>query len=209
MYSHFIDVSKWQDTNKIDWQKVAETQAFVVLKATEGVNFVDKSLDAKVKKCREHGIPFGLYHFARPDRKSGGFRYDARAEANDFCTQLELYSDYTIRPVLDLEYEATPLSRSELTEWCEVFAGVVKQRTGRDIIMYGNYYYLRDKLAETHELGRFPLWLAQYNAKDRPDRVPNTWKTWSMWQYTDRWLSDMYPGFLDANLVKDSALVCD
>lgn len=209
MYSHFIDVSKWQRTDRINWAKVAETQVFCILKATEGVDFIDSSLDAKVKKCREHNIPFGLYHFARPDRKNGGFRGDARAEANDFCDALDKYPDYTVRPVLDLEYEETPLSRSELTEWCEIFADVIKQRTGRDIIMYGNYYYLRDKLAATHNLGRFPLWLAQYNKRDQPNRIPNTWKTWSMWQYSDTWTDhDLYPGPLDANWIKNEDLVC-
>jgi len=207
--THFIDISRYQNPKKINWREVGRTQAFVVIKATEGVNFIDRYLNQHVKECRKHNIPFGLYHFARPDRKNGGYKKDAKAEALDFCKQLKEYSDFTVLPVLDLEYEETPLSRSELTEWCEVFASTVKKEVGRDIIVYGNYYYLRDQLSASHNLGRFHLWIAQYNNKDAPDRIPPAWKTWSMWQYTDKWVDHhMYDGPLDANWIKDIDLIC-
>lgn len=207
--SHFIDVSNYQDTSKLNWANIAKTQAFVIMKATEGVKFVDKSLDAKVAKCREHKIPFGLYHFARPDQNNGGYRKDAEAEANDFCKQLLKYSDFSIRPVLDLEYRKTPLTKEELHEWCNIFARVVKEQTGRDIILYTGYYYVQDMLPANHTLNRFPLWLAQYNGKDEPNRIPKGWDTYTMWQYTDKFQDpSIYLGPLDGNWIRDKDIMC-
>ena len=206
---HFIDISKWQASKNINWANVAKTQAFVIIKATEGVDFVDRQLDSHVANCRANNIPFGFYHFARPDNKNGGYKKDAEAEASDFCDQLEKYNDFSVRPVLDLEYRKTPLNKDELLEWCNIFAATVKARSGRDIILYTGYYFVKDMLPKDHNLGRFPLWLAQYNGKEEPNRIPEGWDTWDMWQYTDKLTDkDIFDGPLDGNYVKEHMLSC-
>src|SRR5262249_22791906 len=62
-----IDVSNYQ--GKIDWQAVKKSGVvFAFAKATEGVDFVDKSFAANFKAMKAAGIIRGAYHFARPGR---------------------------------------------------------------------------------------------------------------------------------------------
>ena len=56
-----IDISNWQAGFNITNSGVD----FCIVKATEGVGFVDKTCDAFVQQCINNNIPFGYYHFNR------------------------------------------------------------------------------------------------------------------------------------------------
>lgn len=85
-----IDISNWQAGFNIANSGVD----FCIVKATEGVGFVDKTCDTFVQQCIRLGIPFGFYHFARTN---GGAK-----EARYFYTQTKNYVGKGI-PVLDFE----------------------------------------------------------------------------------------------------------
>ena len=65
MTMKFIDISGYQ--RGLDIPTVVKNGGLgaVVVKATEGVGWVDKSCDGFAQQCFAHGIPFGFYHFAR------------------------------------------------------------------------------------------------------------------------------------------------
>jgi GH25 family lysozyme M1 (1,4-beta-N-acetylmuramidase) len=61
-----IDVSHWD--GKIDWAQVKNAGVgFAYIKATEGTNFVDSQFAHNLAGAKDVGLPFGLYHFLRPD----------------------------------------------------------------------------------------------------------------------------------------------
>lgn len=90
----FIDISNWQAG--LDVAAVVRNGGLggVIVKATEGLGFVDKSCDGFVQQCRAAGVPFGFYHFARNN--------DAAAEAEFFREHTRGYERAGI-PVLDWE----------------------------------------------------------------------------------------------------------
>ena len=93
MVLKFIDISNWQAG--LDVASVVRNGGLsaVVVKATEGVGFVDKSCDGFVSKLRANGTRFGFYHFARSN--------SARAEAEFFRNNTRGYEKAGI-PILEI-----------------------------------------------------------------------------------------------------------
>lgn len=90
----FVDVSNWQ--RGMDLAAVVRNGglAGAIVKATEGVGYVDPACDGFVRQLREAGALFGYYHFARSN--------DASAEAEFFRANTVGYEGAGI-PVLDWE----------------------------------------------------------------------------------------------------------
>ena len=65
-----IDISKWQ--SGIDLSAV--NADFVIVKATEGIGYVDKSCDGFFQKALSLGKKLGFYHFARPTANNDPIR---------------------------------------------------------------------------------------------------------------------------------------
>lgn len=199
-----IDISKWQ--GEVDWEllKLNEPNVdFVYIKATEGVNFVDKNADRNAKGAESVGIPFGFYHFATPSKKSDG-TLDARDEARDFVTFIEKYIDYgycTLTPVLDLEKETT-LTGEELEQWVHEFADEMDKLEGYDeMILYTYVSYIRKNFADVdHHLGVYDLWLAHYTKAENPaDVTQYGFPEWTLWQYSDDGTLKGIKGNVDEN----------
>lgn len=90
----FIDISHWQAGLPVATVVKHGGLGGVVVKATEGLSFTDKSCDDFVQQCITTGVPFGFYHFARNN--------DASAEADYFRNQTRGYEGKGI-PILDWE----------------------------------------------------------------------------------------------------------
>lgn len=100
-----IDISNWQKGFSLS----ATKPGFVIVKATEGLTFVDKCCDGFVQDAIKLGIPWGFYHFARSN--------DAAKEATYFYNQTKNYVGKGI-PVLDFEVLN---SNSWLETWCKTY----------------------------------------------------------------------------------------
>lgn len=174
---HAIDVSNYQ--RNMAWPKVAETQAFVYIKATEGVDFVDKSAKSHGEGAEQAGIPFGYYHFATPSPN------DAVAEARDFVKALKEMPHWTLVPVLDLEQNKKGMSRSQMEQWCKDFNKVIEDEFGCTPMMYGSPGLLDSYLPADNDLGHMPLWIAHYQKGIAEPRVARGWDKWDIWQYAD------------------------
>ena len=87
-----IDISNWQ--SGINLSAIAKDIDFVIVKATEGIGFVDKSCDRFFQAAKDLGKPLGFYHFARTN--------DARKEADFFYQNTKNYFGQAI-PILDWE----------------------------------------------------------------------------------------------------------
>lgn len=142
MSMKFIDISGWQAG--IDVAKVVKNGGLggVIVKATEGLGYVDKHCDKFIQQCILNGIPFGFYHFGRNS--------NAKAEAEFFRESTTGYEGHGI-PVLDWEADQS-------VSWVNAFVERYHELTGIWPWVYANPW--RFKQGKVNEnCGR---WVAGY-----------------------------------------------
>lgn len=165
-----IDISNWQN----GFSLASTKPGFVIVKATEGLNFVDGCCDRFVQDAIKLGIPFGYYHFARFG--------DAAKEATYFYSQTKGYIGKGI-PVLDFEVLN---SNTWLETWCKTFY----QLSGVKPWVYMSSDYINNRGYGTSWVkANCGLWLAgypkaytSYPSSDCPYR--HTGWTLAAWQFT-------------------------
>lgn len=155
-----VDISHFQSGN-IDFRKAKEAGVkFVYHKATEGTTYRDDLYTRRRAECLKAGIPFGAYHFARPDGN------DAVEEAAAFLNYARPKPGDLI-PCLDFE-----VTFRDGEAWCKKFMAEVERVTGNKGIHYGpsdfgdDYPYAR--------------WVPRYNNSNTPPTVK-----WDMWQFSN------------------------
>lgn len=123
-----IDISAWQhpDDKPIDWAEVAEDGIrFVIIKATQGLDYVNPWLSVDAMGAHKAGLAIGLYHFAMPNpgETPAG---DSALQAQFACLAADGLP-LSLGIALDIE-EAGALEPYQLSDWCKGFiAGI----TGR------------------------------------------------------------------------------
>lgn len=142
MSMKFIDISNWQAGLSVASVVKNGGLGAVIVKATEGVGFVDKSCDGFVQQCISNGIRFGFYHFARNN--------DAAAEAEFFRKNTTGYEGKGI-PVLDWE-------DGQSIAWVNKFVERYHELTGVWPWVYGNAWRFNQGTVNTN-CGR---WVAGY-----------------------------------------------
>lgn len=167
-----IDISNWQQGFDLSLAR----PEFAIMKATEGLTFIDKCCDGFVQDAINLDIPFGYYHFARSN--------DAEAEASFFYEQTKWYTGKGI-PVLDLE---VPNGNA----WAETFCKKFYKLSGVKPWFYASSDYINNKGYGTTWLREnCGLWLAGYPKKytTYPDsfKCPYKHDGWTLaaWQFTD------------------------
>jgi lysozyme len=167
-----IDISHWETVT--DFQKVKDAGVSgVYLKATEGKGGVDLTFESYRKGCEKVGLPWGAYHFWRPE-------YTASNQADHFLTILN-DNHGQLPPVMDCEPYPTKPDRMSYLAAIQQFMKIIDLATKKPTMLYtnpDNIHYLKPI---PDWLKAHPLWLAHYY--NVPDYEP--WVTWTMWQYTD------------------------
>lgn len=116
---NFIDTSNWQG---LYFPTITGADA-VIVKATEGTNFVDPYCDQIVQQCKSAGLPWGFYHFASDN-------WWATEEARYFVDNCRSYFGHGI-PVLDWE-------GTQSVEWVNKFVEHVHEETNVWPWIYAN-----------------------------------------------------------------------
>lgn len=188
-----IDISKWQ--SGIDLSAV--NADFVIVKATEGIGYVDKSCDGFFQKALSLGKKLGFYHFARPTN-------DPVREADFFYNNCRGYFGKGI-PILDWESGNT-----SNVMWAKRWLDRVYQLSGVKPVIYMSESVVNAKNWSAVAAEDYGLWVAKYrdnnpdynynmaNAGSRP-RV-KWWKFYCMWQWTSSGRLNGYNGNLDCNV---------
>ena len=188
-----IDISKWQ--SGIDLSAV--NADFVIVKATEGIGYVDKSCDGFFQKALSLGKKLGFYHFARPTN-------DPVREADFFYENCKGYFGKAI-PILDWEAE-----NKQNVAYAKAWLDRVYQRSGVKPVIY-----MSESVANAYNWSSvanadYGLWVAKYrdnnpdynynmaNAGSRPK--VKCWKFYCMWQWTSTGRLNGYSGNLDCNV---------
>lgn len=198
-----IDISNWQ--KGIDLSKVPAD--FVIIKASEGVGWIDPQLAEFVAAARAAGMVVGFYHFARP------------SQANSWQAELEWFLS-CIKPHLQigdgvyLDWEADDVYR---TDWAREFNAGLRAATGaRPPIYLNNNAINRTDWTDTQKAiynwdaveSDFPLWLSYPDAtapkegyRPAKPKFPVGWLAgFIMWQYTFTGRLPGYAGDLDLNV---------
>lgn len=193
MVMNGIDISKWQ--SGIDLSAVKTD--FVIVKATEGIGYVDKSCDSFFQKALSLGKKLGFYHFARPTN-------DPIREADFFYSNCRGYFGKGI-PILDWESGNT----SDVA-WAKRWLDRVYQLSGVKPVIY-----MSESVANAYDWSSvanadYGLWVAKYrdnnpdynynmaNAGSRPH--VKWWKFYCMWQWTSSGRLAGYSGNLDCDV---------
>ena len=190
-----IDISKWQSGINLSAVKAD----FVIVKATEGIGYVDKSCDGFFQKALSLGKKLGFYHFARPTANNDPIR-----EADFFYENCKGYFGKGI-PILDWEAE-----NKHNVAWAKKWLDRVYQRSGVKPVIYMSESVVNSYDWSSVANADYGLWVAKYrdnnpdynynmaNAGSRP-RV-KWWKFYCMWQWTSSGRLNGYNGNLDCDV---------
>ena len=169
------DISHHNKYNIPDFSK----QDFIIMKATEGRNYVDPMMNEYIKMLKQDQL-YGFYHFARPERNR------AKDEAKHFCDTIGKYGEEALL-VLDWEALAVQQPIEWALEWCKE----VEKIYGKKPLIYCSSWYTKKiRLLLQNDIG---LWVAHYTKKDKP--TVYTYPTYALWQYTsDPYDKDIFNG---------------
>ncbi|MTE14708.1 glycoside hydrolase family 25 protein [Nocardia aurantiaca] len=189
------DVASWQHPGGggINWFAVrAAGYEFSMLKATEGLNYVNPFFVQDSLAMRVAGVARGTYHFARPNlppELQAAF-YSAVAMGQNGPLDLP--------PVLDLE-DSGGLPPAALIDWTHRYLTTVRAMTGRMPIIYTYPRFWQTAMADTNQFTDYPLWIADYRGNDQPE-VPGGWPSWTFWQTTSSGRIPGIGGAVDLNV---------
>ena len=144
---NLIDIASWQ--HGIDLAMLFRTNPLdgVVVKATQGTQYVNPDFAGWVKWLADHDKPFGMYHYC-----DGG---NAEAEAEHFYRTTKPYVGKGI-PVAD--YEGQALLKG--TAWLKRFLDRFRELSGANAMIYCSLSVIHEQ--DFSALTDHPLWVAQY-----------------------------------------------
>ena len=185
------DVSLWQGV--IDWKAVkAAGASFAFIKSSEGT-FIDPRFLENWQNSKEAGIVRAPYHYVRP-------AVDFKKQAAFFAS---LVKGNELPPVIDLE-DNGKLDKNALGNWVEKFVKLLEDTLGQAIAVYTAAWFMNPNMPMTNYLKDRLLWVATYTTGNAP-MIPNEWilianpKTYTWWQYTDRFILPGIKGGVDMN----------
>lgn len=178
-----MDVSGYQ--GNVNWSSAKSKGArFVYIKATESTTYKNPYFAQQYNGSYGAGIIRGAYHFATPNTSSGS------AQANYFVDHGGGWSrdGKTLPPALDLEYNPYGSScygktHAQMVAWVRAFASTVKQRTGRDVVIYTSTSWWTLCTGNNASFGNNPLWIPRYGSS--VGALPASWQYRTIWQYAD------------------------
>lgn len=189
-----VDVSLWQHPggNPIDWQQVRLAgNSFAIVKATEGLGYVNPHFAEDSAAAAEAGLIVGSYHMGRAHES-------AALQAAEYAAALASQPQPSLPPVLDIEYN-NGVSPAGMQAWIREFVTEIERLTGRKPIIYTYRYFWEQEVGNTTEFSDYPLWLAAYQSTP-PTVMPGGWDNMVMWQNSG---NDRVPGIavdVDTNI---------
>lgn len=173
---------------------------FGFVKATEGTGYVNPNFRDDFIDFIRHKNLVGSYHFAKPSSSTE----DAKKQARLYMSVTGMAKGVkTFDPVLDIE-RSEGLSPNELQDWVSAFVDEIKDKTGRDTIIYTYPSFWRNDMGDTTKFNHLPLWIADYNGDSSPSSLPGGWDKWLFWQYTPEGKVDGYDHHVDLNIYNGS-----
>ncbi|WP_127849129.1 GH25 family lysozyme [Lacticaseibacillus hulanensis] len=155
----------------------------VIVKATEGVSYVNPLLTSQVAQTLNSGKVLGLYHYAKG--KNG-----ASQEAKHF---LNYAVKYIGEVPFFLDFEEPSMFSASGVAWAKQWLDYVDKSTGIKPMIYMNLNFENNLNWDSVVLGNYGLWIAQYNKSKHVSgfTIRNLsgnlrhWPASAMFQYTN------------------------
>lgn len=165
----FIDLSH-HNSIPVSLEPAREAGVFgVIHKATEGLGYVDATLEARRWLVEQAGMLWGVYHFVRPGSMAEQVQHFVDTTA-PYCDVNTLYA---------LDWEDADVSIDDAIE----FMRLLTERTGHHPVLYSGHV-VKEALdgVECADLNQYRLWLCQYGPEAE---LPPGWDSYWAWQYTE------------------------
>lgn len=153
-----IDISHHNGTINFNSVKNSGIEA-IIIKATEGVDYIDPKFKQHYNGCKGLGFHIGFYHFMSE-------KTDPVQQANDFYKAIKGLS-YDIIPVLDIETNKLGRSQKQISDRCISFLNEFKRLSGIDCMIYTGGYFGRDNLDS--RVKKYKGWIAHYGVSKPMD----------------------------------------
>lgn len=188
---HGLDISHHQE--KVNWTLVDKKYKFIILKATEGQNFLDTDFLYNWNNARLNGFVVGAYHF---------FVMTSSGEAQaDFYISKVPDSEKTLPPIIDLEISTKKYKKSDVIEHLRVMVEKLEKHYKKRVIFYVNY-----NTYNAYIKGEFPenkIWITDYKYFPKIEEE----NRWIIWQVSRRGRIEGIPGFTDKNVLRKGMTV--
>ena len=196
-----IDLSYWQNPDRIDYDAISEQVGGVILRIgytgdLEGSNlYADTRFMRHYQEFKSRGVPVGGYWYACADTVEEGI-----AEA-----------EYVQRVVAGLEFDLpifwdtednnhqAKVSPAQLTDTALAFLTSMTN-AGYETGVYASSWWLNNRL-NMSRLNSYHVWVADWSGRAVPG-----YGSYLVWQFTSRGSLDGYDGHLDFNYLKKQAI---
>lgn len=185
--SRGLDISHHEKI--IDWNKFINNYDFMILKATEGTNFIDGTFRHRWETLARLNIQRGAYHFFRCDK-------NPIEQAKHFLNTVGSFnpSDWLILDIETLDNQTIEEVRMKI----KAFLNHIEKTTGKIPVFY-SYFYFIEHLELGEEFSKYPLWVADYRGKGV--FIPKPWKDAFIFQYSDKLQVPGINGLCDGNIL--------
>ena len=186
-----VDMSYWQDHNRIDYDRLCENVDGFILRATYGI-WKDTRFDIHYEEISKRNKPLGAYAYLIGN-------HSAINQANAYHRAIE-ERPLRLGNVADIEdqRETTRLSRAVADGWIANTDRLMKELTK----IYTGPYAWRAIMGHNYTVHRHrKLWIANYQVRRPMMPLGGGWgdDDWWLWQHTDRGRLDGYHSNLDLN----------
>lgn len=124
----------------------------VIIKATEGVDYVDPCLNQHYNGAKAQGLNIGFYHFMSE-------KTSPTQQAIDFWNAIK-GKQFNIIPTLDIETNNMGRSAKAISDRCIEFLTKFKALSGYNCLIYTGGYFGRDNLDS--RVKKYRGWIAHY-----------------------------------------------
>ncbi len=146
-----IDISNNNSISNLGAAR-AEGYEVCIIKATEGVNWVDPKLDINYNLAKAEGFKVGFYHFMSE-------KTSPTQQAIDFYNAIK-DKVYEVIPCLDIESNSQNRNSTQITDRCLEFLAKFKELSGLDCMIYTGGYFGRNNLDSRIKV--YKAWIAHY-----------------------------------------------
>lgn len=161
-----IDISS--HNGRIDFGRVATQVQFVIIKATEGATWTDRSFESNYTSARDAGLKVGIYHF---------FRFDSDGLSQGRNLNVAIFNRRPDLPVaIDVEDtgNATGVPYDTIMARLHTLVDFLEAH-GHKVMFYTNKQGYRRYIE--HDFPGYPLWICSFS--NPPVSAP-----WMFWQYS-------------------------